>query len=200
MDTTKILVVANAPGILQRVEETLAGLEVRTAIRLRDGAAAVREDGFTLLVLYLGYEPQSTVELVATLATEPRAQPPAVVCIAPEGADGTLAELEDRMRAAGAIEFIRLGDYPRTMSGNEVLRRRILSAAARSRRATPVVRVLQRAAHVAGGTQRLATHLEVPERDLLRWMRGDAEAPEPVFLAAFDLVLTDLERHGRKPS
>src|SRR5688572_19270720 len=156
MDTTKILVVANAPGILQRVEETLAGLELRTAIRLRDGAAAVRQGGFNLLILYLGYEPQSAVEMVATLAAEPREQPPAVICLAPEGADGHLPELEDRMRAAGAIEFIRLGDYPRTMSGNEVLRRRILSAAARSMRATPVVRVLQRAALVAGGTRGLA--------------------------------------------
>jgi len=200
MDTTKILVVANAPGILQRVEETLAGLELRTAIRLRDGAAVIREGGFNLLVLYLGYEPQSTVELVATLAAEPRERPPAVVCLAPENAEGQLPELEDQMRAAGAIEFIRLGDYPRTMSGNEVLRRRILSAAARSMRATPVVRVLQRAAHVAGGTRRLADHLEVSERDLLRWMRGDGDAPEAVFLAAFELVLTDLERHGRKPS
>src|SRR5258705_9271735 len=134
MDTTKILVVANAPGILQRVEETLAGLEVRTAIRLRDGAAAVRKDGFTLLVLYLGYEPQSTVEMVATLATEPRARPPVVVCLVPEGADGPLAELEDRMRAAGAVEFIRLADYPRGTNGDEVLRKRILSAAARPMR------------------------------------------------------------------
>ena len=200
MDTTKILVVANAPGILQRVEETLAGLEVRTAIRLRDGVAAVREDGFSVLVLYLGFEPQSTVELVATLATEPRQWPTAVVCLAPEEADGPLAELEDQLRAAGAVEFIRLADYPRNTNGNEVLRKRILSAAARSMRATPVVRVLQRAAHVAGGTRRLAAHLEIAERDLLRWMRGDAETPEAVFLAAFEVVLTDLERHGRKPS
>ena len=68
MDTTKILVVANAPGILQRVEETLAGLELEVAIRLRDVGAAVSKHEPALLILYLGFEPQSTVELVAYLS------------------------------------------------------------------------------------------------------------------------------------
>lgn len=204
MDTTKILVVANAPGILQRVEDTLAGLEVQVAIRLRDVSAAVSRHDPSLLVLYLGFEQQSTVELVASLAAdaggEPRAQPPAIVCLAPADPRLPLADLEAQMRAAGAVEFIALADYPRTPQGNDILRKRILSAAAQSLRATPVVRVLRRAVRVAGGTARLASHLGVPERELLRWIAGDSETPEPVFLAAFDLVLTDLERGSRKPN
>ena len=203
MDTTKVLVVANAPGILQRVEETLAGMEVQVTVRLRDAAAAVKDGGFTVLVLYLGFEEQSTVELVATLAGEPRARPPAIVCLAPLGAKGELArtgELEAQLRAAGASEFIDLSKYPRTRQGNDVLRRRILSAATQQLRATPVVRVLYRATQISGGSARLAHHLEVPEQSLMRWMRGDEEPPEAVFLAAFEIVLCDLERGTRKPS
>lgn len=203
MDTTKILVVANAPGILQRVEETLAGMEVQVTVRLRDVAAAVKDGEFTVLVLCLGFEEQSTVELVATLAGEPRERPPAIVCLAPPEAKGELAqagELEAQLRAAGASEFIDLTKYPRTPQGNDVLRRRILSAATQQLRATPVVRVLHRAAQIAGGAPRLARHLDVAERDLLRWMRGEQEAPEEVFLAAFEVVLSDLERGARKPS
>src|SRR4051794_23942674 len=101
MDPTKILVVANAPGILQRVEETLAGLEVQTAIRLRDVGMAVSKQDFTLLVLYLGFEQQSTVELVASLSAAAQGQPMAIVCLAPES-KMPASELEARMRAAGA--------------------------------------------------------------------------------------------------
>jgi DNA-binding NtrC family response regulator len=191
MDTAKILVVANAPGILQRVEETLAGLEMQVAIRLRDASAAAREGGFSVLVLYLGFEPQSTVELVASISDEL----PAIVCLAPQAA----GSLEAQLRAVGAAEVINLIDYPRTPQGNEVLRKRILSASTRMR-ATPVTRVLLRASRAAGGLAKLAAHLDVPEEELLAWMRGEVEAPERVFLAAFDLVLTDIERGSRKPS
>ena len=204
METTKILVVANAPGILQRVEETLAGLEVQVAIRLRDVSAAVSQHDPSLLILYLGFEQQSTVELVASLSAEagPSAlgQPPVIVCLAPVDVRAPLADLEAQMRAAGAVEFIALADYPRTPKGDDVLRRRILSAGAQSLRATPVVRVLRRAVRIAGGTAKLAAHLDVAERDLLGWINGDGETPEGVFLVAFDLVLTDLERGTRKPS
>src|SRR3954454_8685794 len=138
MDTTKILVVANAPGILQRVEEALTGLEVQAAIRLRDVPGAVKQGGFSLLVLYLGFEPQSTVELVASIAADGLAEPPAIVCLAPSAARGRVAELEPQMRAAVATEFIVLADYPRSAQGDDVLRKRILSATGESRRATPV--------------------------------------------------------------
>jgi hypothetical protein len=201
MDAAKILVVANAPGILQRVEETLAGLEVRVAIRLRDAGAAVRHaHDFSLLVLYLGFEPQSTAELVASVTSDTHASPPAVVCLAPADVRLPLVDLEAQMRAAGAVEFIALADYPRTPQGNEVLRKRILSAASQPARVSSVVRVLRRAARIAGGPARLAAHLNVPQAELLRYIAGSSETPEPVFLLAFDLVLTDLERGARKPN
>jgi len=199
MDTTKILVVANAPGILQRVEETLAGLELEVAIRLRDVGAAVTQHEPALLVLYLGFEPQSTVELVAYLSGELERRPMAIVCLAPESKLPT-GELEAQMRAAGATEFILLADYPRTPKGDDVLRKRILSAATGAARATPVSRVLRRAMAIAGGLPNLAAHLDAPEAELRRWMAGDAEPSEAVFLLAFDLVLMDLERGARKPS
>jgi hypothetical protein len=199
MDTAKILVVANAPGILQRVEETLAGLEVEVAIRLRDVGAAVSKHEPALLILYLGFEPQSTVELVAYLSAELERRPMAIVCLAPES-KGPMSELEAQMRAAGATEFIVLADYPRTPKGDDVLRKRILSAAGEAARATPVLRVLRRAVLIAGGQSKLAAHLDVPEAELGRWLAAQGEPPEAAFLLAFDLVLMDLERGARKPS
>lgn len=199
MDTAKILVVANAPGILQRVEETLAGLEVEVAIRLRDVGAAVSKHDPGLLVLYLGFEQQSTVELVAYLSGELERHPMAIVCLAPES-KVPMSQLEAQLRAAGATEFIVLADYPRTPKGNDVLRKRILSAAGQAPRATPVVRVLRRAMQIAGGPSKLAAHLDVREADLAHWIAGESEPPEAVFLLAFDLVLMDLERGMRKPS
>src|SRR3954470_18908820 len=163
MDTTKVLVVANAPGILQRVEETLAGLEVKVAIRLRDVGAAVSQHDPSLVILYLGFEQNSTVELVTSLAADATAHPPVVVCLAPADLRLPLHDLEAQMRAAGAVEFIALADYPRTQQGNDVLRKRILSAAAQAPRSTPVVRVLRRAVRVAGGTAPLARYLNVAE-------------------------------------
>jgi hypothetical protein len=62
------------------------------------------------------------------------------------------------------------------------------------------VRLFQRAARVAGGPARLAAHLEVPEADILRWVCGEEDPPELVLLAAFELVLTDLERQSGKPN
>lgn len=200
MDSTKVLVAANAPGILQRVKDTLAGLEVEVAIRLRDVGGAVRKGGFDLVVIYLGFEEQSTVDLVASLAGGPEACPPAIICIAPGNGISAADALETQMRAAGAVEFIHLSDYPPTTRGNDVLRARILSAASPQKRATPVTRVLQRAARLAGGPAKLALHLEVSEADLARWLSGQEQAPEAVFLAAFEIVLCDLERGQRRPS
>jgi len=200
MDSTKVLVVANAPGILQRVEETLAGLEVKVAIRLRDVGAAVSEHDPSLVVLYLGFEQNSTVELVTSLAAEPAGAAKAVVCLAPADLRLPHSDLEAQLRAAGAVEFIALADYPRTPQGNDVLRKRILSAAAQTARSTPVVRVLKRAARIAGGSAKLASHLGVPEDDLLRWIGGEEETPEEIFLGAFELVLIELERGARRPS
>lgn len=198
MDSRKVLVAANTPGILQRVKDTLAGLEVEVAIRLRDVGGAIRKGDFDLVVIYLGFEEQSTVELVASITGEPDARLPAIVCIAP--GEGLANALETQMRAAGAAEFIHLSDYPPTTRGNDVLRARILSAASPQKRATPVTRVLHRAARLAGGPAKLATHLEVSEADLARWLSGQEQAPEAVFLAAFEVVLSDLERGQRKPS
>src|SRR5215212_6621005 len=137
MGPTKVLIVANAPGILQRVEDTLAGLEVEVAVRLRDVAGTVRKGDFNVVILCLGFEEQSAVELVASLSGEPSAQPPAIVCLAPENMKGLAAQLEAQMRSAGAAEYINLADYPRTPQGNEVLRKRILTALNRRPCATP---------------------------------------------------------------
>jgi hypothetical protein len=200
MAPTKVLIVANAPGVLQRVEDTLAGLEVHVAIRLRDVAGAVKQGDFSVVVLCLGFEQKSTVELVASIAAGPSAQPPAIVCLAPEEMKGLATQFEAQMRSAGAVEVIDLADYPRTQRGNDVLRKRILTAATHQQPASAVVRVLQRAARTAGGTARLAAHLGVAEPQLLTWMQALEEPPEAVFLAAFDLVLTEIERGGRKPS
>ncbi|HUQ73316.1 MAG TPA: hypothetical protein VM183_01220 [Burkholderiales bacterium] len=140
------------------------------------------------------------MKLVATLAAEERAHPLAIVCIASEDASrAALTKLEAQARAAGAADVIVLAGFAPTRAGNTVLRERILASAPR-RPGTAVTRVLERAAQLSGGPAKLADHLRIDPAALSRWMRGDEETPEEVFLAAFELVLADLERGSRKPS
>jgi hypothetical protein len=49
------------------------------------------------------------------------------------------------------------------------------------------------AADTIGGIGVLADFLKVPRGDLIAWMTGAARPPEPIFLAAIDLVLDDNE-------
>ena len=50
-------------------------------------------------------------------------------------------------------------------------------------------RTLHRACLVRGGLEALAGHLEVPAEFLRRWMVGEQETPERVFLACVEIVL-----------
>lgn len=50
-------------------------------------------------------------------------------------------------------------------------------------------RTLHRACLVLGGVRQLAGHLDVSESDLARWMLGELQPPEAVFLAAVEVVL-----------
>lgn len=54
---------------------------------------------------------------------------------------------------------------------------------------TVFTRVLHRACQIAGGVDRLAARLRVPEASLLRWLDGDGEPPTPIFLKAVDMVM-----------
>jgi hypothetical protein len=50
-------------------------------------------------------------------------------------------------------------------------------------------RTLHRACVILGGIAQLARHLGVDESELKRWMRGEPQVPEPVFLAAVEVLL-----------
>jgi hypothetical protein len=63
--------------------------------------------------------------------------------------------------------------------------------------ASPYARALHRACLILGGIQSLATHLKVPEADLRRWMAGEEEPPEPIFLAAVEVILLYVDGAGR---
>lgn len=52
-------------------------------------------------------------------------------------------------------------------------------------------RLLQRAAEITGGRERLANRLGVEAHSLEFWLSGRATPPERVFLAVVDLVLED---------
>jgi len=59
-------------------------------------------------------------------------------------------------------------------------------------KASPYTRTLRHACVIIGGVVALAAHLDVADVDLRSWMQGDARPPEPVFLAALDVVLLHL--------
>jgi hypothetical protein len=53
------------------------------------------------------------------------------------------------------------------------------------------VRTLQRAAHVAGGVEMLASYLKVRPSRLRLWLQGSVTPPMDVFLCAVDLLTQD---------
>jgi hypothetical protein len=63
--------------------------------------------------------------------------------------------------------------------------------------ASVYARALHRACLVLGGVEQLATHLEVPDADLHRWLRGEEQPPERIFLAAVEIVLLHAGGRGR---
>jgi hypothetical protein len=54
-------------------------------------------------------------------------------------------------------------------------------------------RLLHRAISIAGGEDRLATKLHVPEHGLRLWLENRARLPDYVFLVVVDLILADDE-------
>lgn len=213
MGTAKIILAANSPGALHRLKETLSGLEVHVAIRLRDVAKAVKQDDFALLVLCLGFAERSAVEFLQSLHDERGIPRLPVVCIACDETRAASRESESRLRAAGARDYLELRSYPTTASGNAELLARLLASARigvstqRARlglpapaRITPVSRTLYRAALIVGGVERLARQLEAPEAALRRWIQGEEEPPDSVFLAALEVVLLDMERGSGQPT
>jgi hypothetical protein len=80
---------------------------------------------------------------------------------------------------------------------------RDLSSAARDcplappEHASVYARTLHRACLVIGGIQPLAKRLDVREAELERWLRGEEQPPEPVFLAAVEIVLLHAGAAGR---
>jgi hypothetical protein len=63
--------------------------------------------------------------------------------------------------------------------------------------ASAYARALHRACLILGGIQSLAKHLEVSEDALRRWMAGEEEPPEPVFLASVEVILLYADGVGR---
>jgi hypothetical protein len=182
-------------------------LEVHVAIRLRDVARTVKQGEFALLVLCLGFDEQSEVELLQALHDEHGMMRAPVVCIACDEARKHTREMQARLRAAGACDFLEIGSYPADVEGNAALRARILAcastAAAADRaqlglpvptRLTPMSRTLYRAAVFLGGVAALAKRLDVPEVTLRRWVQGEQDPPAEAFLAALELVLLEIER------
>jgi hypothetical protein len=58
------------------------------------------------------------------------------------------------------------------------------------------VRVLERAAQLLGGKTELAMRLNVPPRELERWLAGEGEVPLQAFLRAVDIVMSGAPRPG----
>ena len=63
--------------------------------------------------------------------------------------------------------------------------------------ASAYARAMHRACLILGGVQYLAKHLKVSGEDLRRWMAGEEEPPEPVFLAAVEIILLYADGIGR---
>jgi hypothetical protein len=57
--------------------------------------------------------------------------------------------------------------------------------------------VLQIAAEMLGGPRKLRSFLRASSADVVNWLAGIKQPPEPVFLKALELILDDLDSGGR---
>lgn len=67
-------------------------------------------------------------------------------------------------------------------------------------RRTVHARTLHRACLVLGGLAQLAAHLKTSESELRGWLEARELPPEPVFLAALEIILLDIERASGQAS
>src|SRR5207244_8198328 len=102
-----------------------------------------------------------------------------------EGARGTGRRRNQRMRRVEATSALRQWyEVCSTMKMDRDLR----------------IRVLTRAAEIAGGPEKLRNRLSVERHALDLWLSGRATPPEPVFDTAVDLVMrADMARAGLAP-
>lgn len=63
-------------------------------------------------------------------------------------------------------------------------------------RKSTYARTLHRACLIIGGVEQLAEHLGVAEHRLLLWLQGAEDPPYEVFLAAFEVILLNLDAPG----
>ena len=63
--------------------------------------------------------------------------------------------------------------------------------------ASVFARTLHRACLILGGIQQLAKQLAVSETELRGWLGGGQKVPEPVFLAAVEIILLHVGKLGR---
>jgi hypothetical protein len=63
--------------------------------------------------------------------------------------------------------------------------------------ATVYAKALHRACLIVGGIEQLATQLRVPKELLERWIRGEGEPPQGIFLAAVEIILLYAAQPGR---
>jgi hypothetical protein len=59
-------------------------------------------------------------------------------------------------------------------------------------------KTLQMASRAVGGARKLRDVLDVPTADIMAWLNGEAEPPDPVFLKALAVVLDAIEK-GKLP-
>lgn len=64
-------------------------------------------------------------------------------------------------------------------------------------RKSTYARTLHRACLIVGGVEHLAEHLGVPEHRLVSWLQGAEDPPYEVFIAAFEVILLNLDAPRR---
>ena len=62
------------------------------------------------------------------------------------------------------------------------------------------IELLRKAAELLGGSARLGRELQVPARNLARWMTGLEPMPRPVFLKVVDLIITLTSEPAEAPA
>jgi hypothetical protein len=56
---------------------------------------------------------------------------------------------------------------------------------------------IRAASSILGGPRKLSAHLRAPYADVMEWIAGTKEPPEPAFLQALSILLDELDADGQ---
>ena len=120
MPETARVLVANVPGMDDKIRDCLPGHDLTFIRTMHEALRALRHDGYTLVVIGLEFDDSRMLELLQYVRTLPKYREVPIVCVYAKSlslSDAAIRNIEVAVKALGGLAFLDLGggviDYKR---------------------------------------------------------------------------------------